>query len=170
MTDGAGIVDALSRIRVATGFDVHPFVAGRRLVLGGVDVPHDVGLEGHSDADVIAHAATDALLGALGMDDIGALFPSDDASLEGADSMELLRRVVDIADEAGCTIINMDVVVMMQAPRLAPFREQIRRSVAAALNIPFDRVTIRATTTDHLGFIGRGEGAAATAVCAVIRS
>jgi 2-C-methyl-D-erythritol 2,4-cyclodiphosphate synthase len=169
MTADAAVVTALSRLRVASGFDVHPLVAGRPLILAGVHVDHDRGLDGHSDADLVAHAATDALLGAAGMDDIGALFPSDDPALQGADSMDLLAQVVQMVAERGCAIINMDVVVMMQAPRLAPYREQMRTNLARVLGVDADRVTVRATTTDHLGFVGRAEGGAALATCALIR-
>lgn len=159
----------LMRLRVGTGVDVHGFVEGGRLVLAGVDVPHTHGLEGHSDADLVAHAVTDALLGGAGMADIGTYFPSEDASLEGADSMDLLRQVVDMLDERDCTIVNVDCVVAMQAPKLAPHREAMVASLAAVLRIDPDRVTVRATTTDHLGFIGRREGAAAIASCLVLR-
>lgn len=162
-------LDMLSRLRVASGFDVHPYVPGRRLVLAGVEIDHDQGLDGHSDADLVAHAATDALLGAAGMEDIGALFPSDDPSLEGADSMRLLQQVVDRVSADGSRIINVDVVVMAQAPRLAPYRDAMRDNLARVLDIDRSRVTVRATTTDGLGFIGRGDGAAALATCALVR-
>lgn len=163
------LVEALSRLRVASGFDVHPWVAGRPLVLGGVHIEHSHGLEGHSDADVIAHAVTDAVLGGAGMGDIGSLFPSDDPSLAGADSMQLLAQVVDQVIQAGCRLVNVDVIVMAQAPRLAPHRESIRDSLARTLRLSVDRVTVRATTTDELGFVGRGEGAAALATCLLVR-
>lgn len=169
MSEADSIVAALSRLRVASGFDVHPFVADRPLVLGGVSVPHTHGLDGHSDADLVAHAATDALLGAAGMEDIGALFPSDDPALKGADSMRLLGQVVQMVRERGCSIINLDVVVMLQAPKLAPYRDQIRHNLAAVIGIDIDRITVRATTTDHLGFIGRNEGGAALATCSLVR-
>ncbi|MEO6867364.1 MAG: 2-C-methyl-D-erythritol 2,4-cyclodiphosphate synthase [Gaiellales bacterium] len=159
----------LSRLRVGTGFDVHGFVAGGRLVLAGVDIPHTHGLEGHSDADLVAHAVTDALLGGAGMADIGTYFPSEDESLAGADSMDLLRQVMVMLDERGCEVLNVDCVVAMQAPKLAPFREAMNEQLAATIGIDLDRVTVRATTTDHLGFVGRREGAAAIATCLVLR-
>lgn len=159
----------VTRLRVGTGLDVHGFVEGGRLVLAGVDIAHTHGLEGHSDADLVAHAVTDALLGGAGMADIGTYFPSEDPSLEGCDSMDLLRQVVAMLDERGCEVINVDCVVAMQAPKLAPHREAMNANLAAAIGIDVDRVTVRATTTDHLGFIGRREGAAAIATCLVLR-
>lgn len=162
-------VGDLARLRVGTGLDVHAFVAGGRLVLAGIDIPHTHGLDGHSDADLVAHAVTDALLGGAGLDDIGSLFPSDDPTLAGADSMQLLAQVVDLLDERSCTIINVDVVVAMQAPRLSPHRAAMRARLAEVLRIERDRVTVRATTTDALGFVGRGEGGAAISTCLVLR-
>ena len=159
----------LTRLRVGTGLDVHGFVEGGRLVLAGVDIPHTHGLEGHSDADLVAHAVTDALLGGAGLADIGTYFPSEDESLAGADSMELLRIVVGMLDERGCTVINVDCVVAMQAPKLSSHRDAMCGNLAAVIGIDADRVTVRATTTDHLGFIGRREGAAAIATCLVLR-
>lgn len=159
----------LARLRVGTGIDVHAFEEGGRLVLAGVDVPHTHGLVGHSDADLVAHAVTDALLGGAGLADIGTYFPSEDASLEGADSMDLLRQVVAMLHERDCSIVNVDCVVAMQAPKLAPHREAMREGLAAVLGIDVDRVTVRATTTDHLGFVGRREGGAAIATCLVLR-
>jgi 2-C-methyl-D-erythritol 2,4-cyclodiphosphate synthase len=159
------VTTALAGLRVAQGIDVHPLVEGRRLILAGVEVPSDRGLDGHSDGDVVAHAVTDAVLGCMGAGDIGERFPSDDASLEGADSMKLLAQVVEDAVSSGMTILNVDVVVALQAPRLAPHRESMRARLADVLGIDADRVTVRATTTDHLGTIGRGEGAAAFVSC-----
>ena len=165
----ADVRDQLMRMRVGTGLDVHGFEEGGRLVLAGVDIPHTHGLEGHSDADLVAHAVTDALLGGAGMADIGTYFPSEDDTWKGADSMELLAQVVRMLDERGCEIVNVDCVVAMQAPKLAPHREQMNANLAAVLGVDVDRVTVRATTTDHLGFIGRREGAAAVATCLVLR-
>jgi len=159
----------LMRLRVGTGLDVHAFEEGGRLVLAGVDVPHTHGLVGHSDADLVAHAVTDALLGGAGMADIGTYFPSEDPSLEGADSMDLLRQVVAMLDERDCSIVNVDCVVALQAPKLAPHREAMRANLAETLGVDVDRVTVRATTTDHLGFVGRREGGAAVATCLVLR-
>ena len=159
----------VTRLRVGTGIDVHAFEAGGRLVLAGVDIEHTHGLVGHSDADLVAHAVTDALLGGAGLADIGTYFPSEDASLEGANSMELLAKVVAMLDERGCELINVDCVVAMQSPKLAPHREAMIANLAAVLRTDVDRVTVRATTTDHLGFVGRREGAAAIATCLVLR-
>lgn len=163
-----GIAGALARLRVGTGIDVHAWADGRPLILGGVRIPHDGGLDGHSDADMLAHAVMNAVLGGAGLDDIGSYFPSDDPTLEGADSMQLLARVVDMVAARGCTIVNVDCVAVMQAPRLAPHREAIRMSLASVLRIDAGRVTVRASTTDHLGFIGRREGAATVATCLVL--
>ncbi|MBC7462294.1 MAG: 2-C-methyl-D-erythritol 2,4-cyclodiphosphate synthase [Thermoleophilia bacterium] len=158
----------VTRLRVGTGFDVHAFEEGGRLVLAGVEVPHTHGLVGHSDADLIAHAVTDALLGGAGLADIGEYFPAE-AVAAGADSMGLLGQIVDLLDERGCEIINVDCVVAMQSPKLAPHRDAMRTNLAKVLRADVDRVTVRASTTDHLGFIGRREGAAAIATCLVLR-
>jgi 2-C-methyl-D-erythritol 2,4-cyclodiphosphate synthase len=152
------------QLRVGIGFDAHAFADGRRLVLAGIEIPSPRGLEGHSDADLVSHAVTDALLGAAGGEDIGALFPSDDPGLEGAASIELLRRAWDGLAAGGWSIVNVDAIVIMQAPRLAPHRDAMRQALAAALGVSRDRVTVRASTTDLLGFTGRGEGAACQAV------
>lgn len=157
-------------MRVGVGFDAHAFAEGRRLVLAGVEVQHDRGLAGHSDADLVSHAVTDALLGACGGDDIGALFPSDDPALKDASSIDLLRRAWSGLAAQGWSIVNVDAVVVMQEPRLSPHRDAMRRSLAGALGVELDRVTVRASTTDMLGFVGRGEGAACQAVALVRRS
>jgi 2-C-methyl-D-erythritol 2,4-cyclodiphosphate synthase len=151
-------------LRVGIGFDAHAFADGRPLVLAGVAIPAERGLEGHSDADLVSHAVTDALLGAAGMEDIGHLFPSDDPALAGASSVGLLARAWERVQAAGWAIVNVDAIVIMQAPRLAPHREAMRDGLAAALGVERSRVTVRASTTDHLGFAGRGEGAACQAV------
>lgn len=158
--DDLGLV---GRLRVTTGVDVHPWEKGRALILGGVRIGHLLGLAGHSDADLVAHAVTDAVLGGAGLADIGTYFPSEDSSLEGADSMELLRRSMGLVRERGARVLSLDVVVVMQAPKLAPYREEIASNVAQAVGIETARVTVRATTTDQLGFVGRGEGAVALA-------
>jgi 2-C-methyl-D-erythritol 2,4-cyclodiphosphate synthase len=150
-------------LRIGIGFDAHAFAEGRRLVLAGVEIPHERGLEGHSDADLVSHAVTDALLGAAGREDIGALYPSDDPALEGASSIDLLRRTWGAIERDGWAIVNVDAVVVMQEPRLAPHRDAMRASLAGALGVDTARVTVRASTTDHLGFVGRGEGAACQA-------
>ena len=160
----------MSDLRVGIGFDAHAFADGRRLVLAGIEVAHSRGLAGHSDADLVSHAVTDALLGACGCDDIGALFPSDDPALKDASSIDLLRRAWSGLAAQGWSIVNVDAVVVMQEPRLSPHREAMRGSLAAALGVELDRVTVRASTTDMLGFVGRGEGAACQAVALVRRS
>lgn len=158
------------QLRVGIGFDAHAFADGRRLVLAGVEIPWPRGLEGHSDADLVCHAVTDALLGAAGGEDIGALFPSDDPALEGAASIELLRRSWAELAGQGWSIVNVDAIVIMQAPRLAPHRDAMRDALAEALGVGRDRVTVRASTTDLLGFTGRGEGAACQAVALLRRA
>jgi len=151
-------------LRIGHGFDVHAFAEGRRCVLGGVDVPCERGLLGHSDADVLAHALMDALLGALREGDIGKLFPDDDPAYEGADSIALLGRVADLVRERGWRIVDCDCTVAAQAPKLAPYREQMRENMAAAMGVSVDAVGVKATTTEKLGFVGRKEGIAAWAV------
>ena len=151
-------------LRVGIGFDAHAFAEGRPLVLAGVEIPSPRGLAGHSDADLLAHAIADALLGAAGGEDIGALFPSEDEGLRGARSVELLARVWRDLAATGWSIVNVDAIVIMQQPRLAPHREAMRDGLAAALAVERERVTVRASTTDRLGFAGRGEGAACQAV------
>ena len=163
MTAEAADLGLLGRLRVTTGVDVHPWEEGRALILGGVRIEHTLGLAGHSDADLVAHAVTDAVLGGAGLADIGTYFPSEDPSLEGADSMDLLRRSMELVRERGAQVISLDVVIMMQSPKLAPHRDAIAANVAAAVGVEVSQVTVRATTTDRLGFIGRGEGAGALA-------
>ena len=159
----------MSDYRVGTGFDAHAFEEGVPLVLGGVRIEHPRGMAGHSDGDVLAHALTDAVLGAAGMEDIGALFPSGDPVLEGADSIELLCEAWRRVQEAGWQLANADVVLIGQEPRLAPHRDAMRARLAGALGVEPDRVAVRATTTDYLGFTGRGEGLAAQAVALLRR-
>ena len=155
--------------RVGTGFDAHAFEDGVPLVLGGVHIEHPRGLSGHSDGDVLAHALTDAVLGAAGMEDIGALFPSGDPALAGADSLELLREAWRRVRDAGWELENADVVLIGEEPRLAPHRDAMRARLADALGVEADRVAVRATTTDGLGFTGRREGLAAQAVALLRR-
>ena len=150
--------------RVGFGYDVHQFVAGRPLMLGGVEVPHDRGLEGHSDADVLLHAISDALLGAAGLGDIGKHFPDTDPRYKGISSLLLLREVCRKLKEAGYTAQNLDAVIAAQEPKLAPYIARMNETIAAALDIPVTQVNVKATTTEHLGFVGRKEGIAAQAV------
>ena len=151
-------------LRIGHGFDVHAFAEGRRLVLGGVEVPSARGLAGHSDADVVAHALMDAVLGALRAGDIGKLFPDDDPAYEGADSLVLMRRVAGLAHERGWRVVDADCTIAAQAPKLAPYRDEMRANMAAALGVEKDAVGVKATTTVRLGFVGREEGIAAWAV------
>jgi 2-C-methyl-D-erythritol 2,4-cyclodiphosphate synthase len=154
----------MSEYRVGTGFDAHALEDGVPLVLGGVRIDFPRGLAGHSDGDVLAHALTDAILGAAGLEDIGALFSSDDPALAGADSVELLRQAWERVRAQGWELANADVVLIGEQPRLAPHRDAMRKRLADALGVEPERVAVRATTTDGLGFTGRGEGLAAQAV------
>ncbi|GMU70816.1 MAG: 2-C-methyl-D-erythritol 2,4-cyclodiphosphate synthase [Burkholderiales bacterium] len=156
-------------IRIGTGFDVHALVPGRRLVLGGVTIPFDKGLDGHSDADVLVHAIGDALLGALALGDLGRHFPDSDPRFKGADSRALLRHIVALMRERGFRVGNVDATVVAQAPRLAPHVEAMRANLAADLGCAADDVGVKATTTERLGFTGRGEGIAAMASVIVVR-
>ena len=157
----------MSDLRIGLGIDAHAFAAGVPLVLAGVTIDHPLGLAGHSDGDVIAHALTDALLGAAGLADIGALFPSDDEAFRDADSLGLLAGAYRQVREAGFALVNADCVLVGQEPRIAPHREEMRRRLAGALGVDAEIVNVRATTTDRLGFTGRGEGLAAEAVALV---
>jgi 2-C-methyl-D-erythritol 2,4-cyclodiphosphate synthase len=150
-------------VRTGIGIDSHRFEAGRRLVLGGVEIPHDLGLAGHSDADVLAHAIADALLGAAGLGDIGQHFPDTDEAWRDADSMALLRDVVARVREAGFEVVHVDATVMLERPKLAPHRDAITASLADVLG----SVNVKATTGEGMGFVGRGEGAAALAVATI---
>ena len=154
-------------VRTGLGLDTHAFAAGRALILGGVDIPHEDGLAGHSDADVLTHAVIDALLGAAGLEDIGRHFPDTDPRFAGADSIDLLRTVVQYLGEHGYAIGNVDTTVVLERPRLAPYRDAIRDRLAGALGLGPDAVNVKATTGEGLGFVGRGEGAAAMAVATI---
>ena len=154
-------------IRSGIGVDSHRFEPGRPLVLGGVDIPHEEGLDGHSDADVLTHAVMDALLGAAGLGDIGEHFPDSDGDFKDADSLELLRRVTGLLGER--EILHVDTTVLMERPKLAPHKEAIRDALAAAMGVPADRVNVKATTGEKLGFVGREEGVAALAVATLSR-
>jgi 2-C-methyl-D-erythritol 2,4-cyclodiphosphate synthase len=151
-------------MRIGQGFDVHQLVAGRKLVIGGVDIPHDKGLEGHSDADVLIHALCDALLGAAGLGDIGRHFPDSDARYKGIDSRKLLREVAQLLGRNKLRVVNVDATIIAQAPKMAPHIPAMRANLAADLGIESDRVNIKAKTTEKLGFVGRGEGIAAEAI------
>lgn len=154
--------------RVGVGFDVHPFVDGRPLILGGVKVPHSRGLDGHSDADVVCHAVADSLLGALSLGDIGSHFPSSDPSWSGARSLDLLSRVAATVAGEGYSPGNVDVTVIAQEPMISPFTDEMRRKIGSVLSAPYEAISVKATTTDHLGFCGRGEGIAALAVSLLV--
>ena len=155
-------------IRVGIGFDSHPLVPGRRLVLGGVEIPHDRGLEGHSDGDVLVHAIMDALLGAANLGDKGTHFPSSDPQFRNILSLLLLERVAALLHESGWRVSNVDATMLAQSPRLGPHIPEMKERTAASLGIPPARVGIKATTTDHLGFVGRSEGIAACAVACLM--
>lgn len=157
-------------LRIGHGFDVHAFCEGRPLVLGGVTVPSERGLAGHSDADVVAHALMDAVLGALREGDIGKLFPDDDPAYEGADSLVLMSRVAELVRARGWRVVDADCTIAAQAPKLAPYRERMRERMAEALGVPTDAVGVKATTTERLGFVGREEGIAAWAVALLERA
>ncbi|WP_232199138.1 2-C-methyl-D-erythritol 2,4-cyclodiphosphate synthase [Thermosinus carboxydivorans] len=156
-------------MRVGIGYDVHRLVVGRKLILGGVEIPYEYGLEGHSDADVLLHAIKDALLGAAALGDIGRHFPDTDPRYKGASSLKLLARVKEILAENGYETGNVDATVIAQKPKLAPYIAQMNANIARVLGIDVDRVNVKATTTEGLGFAGRGEGIAAQAVATVVR-
>lgn len=153
--------------RIGHGYDVHKLTEGRDLILGGVKIAYETGLDGHSDADVLTHAIMDALLGAAAMGDIGAMFPDTDMQYRGADSLVLARAVVKRLADAGYEICNVDATVVAQAPKLAPHIAQMRRNLASALGISEEDVNVKATTEEHLGFTGKKEGIAAHAVCLI---
>lgn len=159
----------LRNLRIGQGYDVHQLVEGRKLIMGGVDIPHTRGLLGHSDADVLAHAVADALLGGVRGGDIGKLFPDTDPAYEGADSMKLLAAVAGFVRDRGYEILDVDSVIAAQAPKLSPYRDQMRENLARAMGISPENVGVKATTTEHLGFEGREEGISATAVALLVR-
>lgn len=160
---------SMAGLRTGLGYDVHAFAEGRKLILGGVDIPHVRGLLGHSDADVLAHAISDALLGACRGGDIGKLFPDTDPAYKNADSLKLLAAVADHVRSLGFEILDVDSVIAAQAPKLSPYRDQMRENLAAAMGISVDNVGVKATTTERLGFEGREEGISATATCLLCR-
>ncbi|MGB9130620.1 MAG: 2-C-methyl-D-erythritol 2,4-cyclodiphosphate synthase [Thiobacillus sp.] len=159
----------MSDIRVGHGFDVHALVEGRKLIVGGVDIPFELGLAGHSDADVLLHAICDALLGAAGLGDIGRHFPDTDAAFAGIDSRILLRQVAEQLKARGWRAGNVDATLIAQAPKMAPYIARMTAHIADDLGIAIEHVNVKATTTEKLGFTGRGEGIAAEAVCLIVR-
>lgn len=156
-------------MRIGHGYDVHRLVEGRKLILGGVEIPFEKGLDGHSDADVLVHAVMDALLGAAALGDIGKLFPDNDERYLGADSVELLKKVRDVLQEHGWKPGNLDATVIAQRPKLAPYIDTMRKQIADALETDAENVSVKATTEERLGFTGSGEGIAAHAVCLIER-
>jgi 2-C-methyl-D-erythritol 2,4-cyclodiphosphate synthase len=155
-------------MRIGHGFDVHKLVVGRKCIIGGVEIAHEKGLDGHSDADVLLHAICDALLGAAALGDIGKHFPPSDDAYKNADSRKLLRHVVDLIKQKNFTVNNIDATVICEAPKLSPHTAQMCVNIAADCNIDVSQVNVKATTTEKLGFTGRGEGIAAEAVCTII--
>lgn len=156
-------------MRIGQGFDVHALVEGRRLIMGGVEVPYQLGLAGHSDADVLLHAISDALLGAVGQGDIGRHFPDSDPAFKGIDSRHLLREVVRLVAGEGYQVVNVDATIIAQAPRMAPYIPQMEANIAADLDVDPGVVNVKATTTEKLGYTGRGEGIAAQAICLLVK-
>ena len=154
-------------IRIGHGYDVHRLTENRKLIIGGVEIPYDKGLLGHSDADVLLHAISDSLLGAAALGDIGCLFPDNDEKYKGADSLLLLKKVGELLQEKGYKIVNVDATVIAQAPKLAPFITQMRENIANALNLDVDFISVKATTEEKLGFTGRKEGISAHCVCLI---
>ena len=152
-------------MRIGHGYDVHRLVEGRKCIIGGVDIPYERGLLGHSDADVLLHAIMDAVLGAMAAGDIGKLFPDHDPAYKGADSLLLTRRVAALMAERGYRLENIDATVIAQAPKLAPYIPAMRENIAAAFGVSVDQISVKATTEEHLGFTGAGEGIAAHGVC-----
>ena len=154
-------------IRIGHGMDVHRLVEGRKLILCGVEVPHTLGLLGHSDADVATHALMDSMLGAAALGDIGKLFPDTDEQYRGADSVMLLEHVCEVLREHGCTLVNADVTIVAQKPKLRPFIDQMRARLAEAIGVSVDQISVKATTTERLGFEGEEKGISAHAVCLI---
>jgi len=153
--------------RVGLGYDVHRFAAGRKCILGGVDIPHPLGLDGHSDADVLCHAIADAVLGAAGQPDIGHFFPPGDPACLGISSLEILRRAAEIARAEGGTLVNIDATLIAEAPKILPHAAAMKENIGRALGLPATRIGIKATTNETMGFIGRAEGIAALAVASL---
>ena len=156
-------------MRIGHGYDVHKLVEGRKLILGGVEIAHEKGLLGHSDADVLLHAVMDSMLGALALGDIGKHFPDTDDKYKGADSIELLKRVCGIIDKHGFKVGNIDSTICAQSPKLSPYIENMRKNIAKACGCDVSQVSVKATTEEHLGFTGEGLGISATAVCLLMK-
>jgi 2-C-methyl-D-erythritol 2,4-cyclodiphosphate synthase len=156
-------------LRTGIGFDVHAFEEGRKLILGGIEIPHNKGLAGHSDADVVLHAITDALLGSISLGDIGTHFPDDDPRYKNADSTIFLKRAHELLRNKGYYINNIDTVIMLQQPKISPHTQKMRERISKILDIGSDRISIKATTTEKLGFVGREEGISVMAVATVVR-
>lgn len=154
-------------LRIGHGYDVHKLVEGRKLIIGGVEIPHETGLLGHSDADVLLHAVSDALLGAAALGDIGCLFPDNDPEFEGADSLVLLKKVVCVLAENGYSVVNIDATLIAQRPKMRLHIEKMRENIASACGVSLDFVSVKATTEEKLGFTGREEGISAHAVCLI---
>ena len=157
----------MTTVRTGLGYDSHRLVPGRRLIIGGIQIDHEAGLDGHSDADVLTHAIIDALLGAAALGDIGEHFPDTDERYRDADSIGLLRATMELLGERGFEVVNVDATVVIEQPKLAPHREAIRASLAAAIGIELERVSVKATRGEGMGFVGRGEGAAALAIASL---
>lgn len=156
-------------MRVGLGYDVHKLVEGRKLIIGGVDIPHEKGLLGHSDADVLIHAVMDSILGALALGDIGKHFPDTDGKYKGADSMKLLEFVYNLINEKGYGIANIDCTIIAQSPKMAPHIQSMRENIAKALNTSIDNINVKATTEEGLGFTGAKEGIAAQSICLLVK-
>ncbi len=154
-------------LRIGHGYDVHRLVEGRKLIVGGVEIPHEKGLLGHSDADVLLHAISDALLGAAALGDIGCLFPDTDERFKGADSLMLLKEVVEVLKKNGYSVVNIDSTLLAQRPKMRPYIDEMRQNIAEACGISADFVSVKATTEEKLGFTGREEGISAHAVCLI---
>ena len=154
-------------IKVGQGFDVHQLVNGRKCIIGGVDIPFSKGLDGHSDADVLLHAISDAILGAAALGDIGKHFPNTDPLIKDINSREILKKVISLLQQKKYSIVNIDATVICEFPKLTPYIDQIKKNIASDCNIDLDRVNVKATTTETLGFTGRGEGIAAQAICLI---
>lgn len=154
-------------LRIGHGYDVHRLAENRKLIIGGVDIPYEMGLLGHSDADVLLHAISDALLGAATLGDIGCLFPDNDEKYKGADSLVLLKEVVEVLKDNGYSVVNIDSTLIAQKPKMRPYIDEMRKNIASACGIPMDFVGVKATTEEGLGFSGSGEGMSAHAVCLI---